>query len=105
MGAGGREGFEMFKRLSGVTTHACRYRLEIVENTQDIAAMARAIAPRFLAAEQPIRHAFLIRRHGLYTWGKDLDEARRHVEIFEFLFECVARKMILTGELKSHGVV
>jgi ribulose-5-phosphate 4-epimerase/fuculose-1-phosphate aldolase len=37
-------------------------------------------------------HGFLLSRHGLYTWGRDLAEARRHVEIFEFLFEAVARE-------------
>jgi len=36
-------------------------------------------------------HAFLLRRHGLYTWGRDLKEAKRHVEILEFLFEAVGR--------------
>ncbi|MEC8305131.1 MAG: class II aldolase/adducin family protein [Planctomycetota bacterium] len=34
-------------------------------------------------------------QHGLYTWGKDIDEARRHIEVYEFLFECLARKMML----------
>jgi methylthioribulose-1-phosphate dehydratase len=40
-------------------------------------------------------HGFLIRGHGLYTWGKDVFSARRHVEIYEFLFECLIRKMSL----------
>ncbi len=31
---------------------------------------------------------FLLAGHGLYTWGDSLEEAKRHVEIFEFLFEC-----------------
>ena len=38
-------------------------------------------------------HGFLIRKHGLYAWGKDVFSARRHIEIYEFLFECTARKM------------
>jgi methylthioribulose-1-phosphate dehydratase len=89
------EGYEMLKGLSGVTTHEHRFRLEIVENSQDIAAMSRAIAPRLTAAEHPIRHGFLIRRHGLYTWGRDLDEARRHIEILEFLLEVRGRELSL----------
>jgi methylthioribulose-1-phosphate dehydratase len=44
---------------------------------------------------RPPGHGFLLSRHGLYTWGRDLAEARRHVEIFEFLFECVARNRSL----------
>jgi methylthioribulose-1-phosphate dehydratase len=39
----------------------------------------------------------LLSRHGLYTWGRDLAEARRHIEIFEFLFECVARGRTMPG--------
>lgn len=89
------EGFEMLKGLSGITTHETHYRLEIVENTQDIAAMAREITPRFHAAERPLRHGFLIRRHGLYTWGRDIDEARRHIEILEFLLEVKGRSLSL----------
>jgi methylthioribulose-1-phosphate dehydratase len=46
-----------------------------------------------------LQHGYLIRRHGLYTWGRTLDEARRHVEIFEFLFECIARRLTLTESL------
>ena len=89
------EGYEMLKGLSGVTTHEHRFRLEIVENSQDIAAMSREIGSRLTAAERPIRHGFLIRRHGLYTWGRDLEEARRRVEILEFLLEVRGRELSL----------
>ena len=47
---------------------------------------------RQLLADRPVIHGFLIAGHGLYTWGKTLEQARRHVEIFEFLFECAARR-------------
>jgi methylthioribulose-1-phosphate dehydratase len=36
-------------------------------------------------------HGFLLREHGLYTWGATVQEAKRHVEILEFLLEAVAR--------------
>jgi len=42
-------------------------------------------------AAYPETHALVLHRHGLYTWGRDLREAKRHVEILEFLFEAVAR--------------
>ncbi|MEZ6075702.1 MAG: class II aldolase/adducin family protein [Pirellulaceae bacterium] len=29
-----------------------------------------------------------MRRHGIYTWGKDVDEAFRQIEVLEFLLEC-----------------
>jgi len=34
----------------------------------------------------------LVAGHGLYTWGQDLAEARRHLEVLEFLFEVALRR-------------
>ena len=31
---------------------------------------------------------YLIDGHGLYAWGRDMAEARRHLEAFEFLLGC-----------------
>ncbi len=83
-------GLEMLKGLSGVTTHDTRVSIPILDNDQDMAAMARALAAE-LGKGKPV-HAFLVRGHGLYTWGRDLDEARRHVEILEFLFEVLVAR-------------
>jgi methylthioribulose-1-phosphate dehydratase len=91
------EGYEMLKGLDGVTTHEHAEWVEIFDNTQDIAALAEQVRPRLTDPQRPIRHGYLIRRHGLYTWGRDLAEARRHVEIFEFLFECLGRELMLKG--------
>ena len=87
-------GFEMEKGLAGIVTHEHDLWVPIFDNTQDIPALAQQVAARFDDRERPLRHGFLIRRHGLYTWGKDLAEARRHVETFEFLFEVVGRKTL-----------
>lgn len=85
------QGFEMLKGLSGVTTHEHQEWVPIYPNTQDITALARDVALRLDDPAVPGTHGLLIRRHGLYTWGRDLDEARRHVETFEFLFEVLGR--------------
>jgi len=98
-------GYEMLKGLEGVATHETTAWVEIFDNTQDIPSLAAQVRERMNDAVQPLQYGYLIRRHGLYTWGRDLEEARRHVEIFEFLFECVARRMILTGELKGNSVL
>lgn len=91
------EGYEMLKGLAGITTHQTRLELAIFDNTQDIPRLAQQVAQRLAEAAQPLRYGYLIRRHGLYTWGRDLDEARRHVEVLEFLLECTARRLMLAG--------
>jgi methylthioribulose-1-phosphate dehydratase len=58
----------------------------VFENTQDIEALARETRAWFL--EHPEQPGYLIRGHGLYTWGKTMADCLRHVEAFEFLFEC-----------------
>src|SRR5688572_4449318 len=84
------EGYEMLKGLAGVASEDHRERLPILENTQDWPAAAPGVEA--MLAEHPEAHGFLIRRHGLYTWGRDLAEARRHLETLEFLFEVMGRK-------------
>jgi methylthioribulose-1-phosphate dehydratase len=95
-------GYEMLKGLSGVTTHDRRVAIPILDNSQDMPALAETVAKRF--DESGLGHAFLVRGHGLYTWGRDLDEARRHVEILEFLFEVLIGRARYTASLMVRGV-
>ena len=87
------EGYEMLKGLSGVATHEHREWLPIFENSQDMSALAADV--NVLLSENPNSHGFLLRRHGLYTWGSSLAQAKRHVEILEFLFEAVGRTRLM----------
>src|SRR5262249_14600180 len=87
------ENYEMLKGLRGVRTHEHQEWIPIVENSQDMESLSRTTTS--LLAEQPAVHGFLIRRHGLYTWGNDIDEAIRHVEILEFLMESVGRRQMM----------
>ncbi|MEC7497092.1 MAG: methylthioribulose 1-phosphate dehydratase, partial [Planctomycetota bacterium] len=89
------EGFEMLKGLSGISTHETRHWVNIFPNTQDIPILAKQVEAFIQDPEKGLTHGYLIHQHGLYTWGKDIDEARRHIEVYEFLFECLARKMML----------
>ena len=79
----------MLKGLEGIHTHKHREWLPIVENSQDMHELAQEISQTL--EENPSAHGFLLRGHGLYTWGADLAEAKRHVEIFEFLMETLVR--------------
>jgi methylthioribulose-1-phosphate dehydratase len=82
-------GYEMLKGLQGVSTHEHAEWLPIIENSQDADALVPRIEEEL--TRYPNAHGFLLRRHGLYTWGSTVAEAQRHVEIFEFLLEVVGR--------------
>lgn len=85
-------GYEMLKALSGVVTHEHTEIIPVFPNDQDMEALSR-VAVEYLRVNPECR-AFLIGGHGLYTWGRDLSEAKRHVEALEFLFECETRKAL-----------
>jgi methylthioribulose-1-phosphate dehydratase len=83
------EGYEMLKGLEGVRTHQHREWMPILENSQDMVELSQRVTK--VLRENPGLHGFLLRGHGLYTWGSSLQEAKRHVEILEFLMEVVVR--------------
>ena len=85
------EGYEMLKGLQGVRTHEHAEWLPIVENSQDMPALAETIGETL--NQHKDAHGFLLRRHGLYTWGENLAQAKRHIEIFEFLLETIGRTL------------
>lgn len=99
------EGFEMLKGLHGVHTHEHREILPIFENSQDIAQLAERV--RLLLESNLSVHGFLLRRHGLYTWGQNVAEAKRHAEVLEFLLEVLGRGLSIesaTGRRSRSGV-
>ena len=93
------EGLEMLKGLAGVTTHEHAEWVPIIPNTQDYARMSADVTSAL--RRHPQAHGLLLRGHGLYTWGRDLAEARRHVEILEFLFEVTGRLYSATRRLRA----
>nr|WP_234023543.1 methylthioribulose 1-phosphate dehydratase [Sorangium cellulosum] len=78
--------YELAKALSGVATHEGTVLLPVFANTQDIARLAEEV-DAFMATRPPV-HGYLIAGHGLYTWGADVADARRHVEALEFMLDC-----------------
>ena len=89
-------GLEMLKGLDGVTTHEHMEWIPIVPNDQDMPRLAEVIV-RLLDGDRTA-HAFLLQGHGLYTWGRTIADAARHVEILEFLFEVAGRRARLALE-------
>ncbi len=90
------EGFEMLKGLSGVTTHEHREWLPIIGNSQDYIGLSQTLEQ--ILNEHRECHGVLLHQHGLYTWGDSIEEAKRHLEIFEFLLEVNGRKFLASSK-------
>ena len=88
------EDYELQKAFSGVSTHESKVLVPIFDNDQDITRLAAKVQPWLEA--HPDCVGYLIRGHGLYTWGARMSDALRQIEAFEFLFEC---------ELKTRAVL
>jgi methylthioribulose-1-phosphate dehydratase len=88
-------GYEILKGLAGVTTHEHEELVPLLKNTQGYAELGREMATAL--DEYPGAHGVLLVRHGLYTWGQSVAEARRHLEALEFLFEVEARRLLAHG--------
>jgi len=79
------EGYELLKAFSGNTTHDTGIDIPVLPNTQDMHTLAAQVDA--LLDSQDL-WGYLIDGHGLYAWGRDMAEARRHLEAFEFLLGC-----------------
>lgn len=79
------EGYELLKAIEGVRTHDARVVLPVFDNTQDIDALAAEVDVALDHGRG--LHGYLIRGHGLYTWGPTVEVAGRHVEALLFLLE------------------
>lgn len=88
------EDYELQKAFRGQTTHEGQIQVPIFDNDQDIERLAQQVEPWLLAHPEAV--GYLIRGHGLYTWGRDMAETLRHIEAFEFLFECELKVRALT---------
>jgi len=63
----------MLKGLDGVETHEHREWIPILANDQDMTRLAGRL--REALESHPAAHAVLLAGHGMYTWGKSVDEA------------------------------
>ncbi|HEY0659841.1 MAG TPA: methylthioribulose 1-phosphate dehydratase [Lysobacter sp.] len=79
------EGYELLKAFTGNTTHDTEIDVPVLPNTQDMHTLAAQVDALL---DQQCMWGYLIDGHGLYAWGRDMAEARRHLEAFEFLFGC-----------------
>lgn len=79
------DGYELQKAFAGNSTHEGSIDVPVFPNTQDMPALAAQVDA---ALDRQGLWGYLIDGHGLYAWGRDLAEARRHLEAFDFLLNC-----------------
>jgi methylthioribulose-1-phosphate dehydratase len=89
-------GYEMLKGLQGVRSHEHSEWLPIIKNSQDMPALASTVGETL--NNHAAIHGFLLERHGLYSWGDNLAQAKRHIEILEFLLETLGRTLLLKAK-------
>jgi methylthioribulose-1-phosphate dehydratase len=89
-------GYELVKAFDGYDTHEMTAVVPIFDNSQDMVALSAEVRAH-LRRQPPMLGVkkgeagipgYLIRGHGVYTWGADMAAAKRHAEGLEFLFAC-----------------
>lgn len=79
-------GYELLKAFSGHTTHETAIEIPVFPNTQEMPQLVARV-DAWMDSGKPL-HAYLIDGHGVYVWGRDMPETRRHLEALEFMLGC-----------------
>lgn len=97
-------GYELLKAFRGFDTHDAVMRAPVFPNSQDMDELSGWVDGWLDDAQaQQLLHgtavasAYLIDGHGLYAWGRDMAETRRHLDAFEFLLACELELKRLRG--------
>lgn len=78
-------GYEVQKGFDGQTSHEGYVDIPIFDNTQDMIAFKATLQEQISKIQH---HSFIMRKHGTYAWGKNIFEAKRHLETLEYLCQC-----------------
>jgi methylthioribulose-1-phosphate dehydratase len=79
------EGYELLKAFEGNRTHDMAVDVPVLANSQDMHTLAAQVDALL---DRQCLWGYLIDGHGLYAWGADMAQARRHLDAFEFLLSC-----------------
>lgn len=80
------QGWELQKAIAGYSTHESVLEIPVFPNTQQMPELVARV-DAWIDAGKPL-HAYLIDGHGIYAWGTDMAQARRHLEALDFLLGC-----------------
>jgi methylthioribulose-1-phosphate dehydratase len=86
-------GYEMQKGIAGCNDADEALQLVILDNAPQVPQLAAQLRQR--ASE--LQSAVLVRGHGLYVWGDTLEQAKRHLESWEFLIACELERLKIAG--------
>ena len=87
-------GLELLKGLSGITTHEISVEVPLFPNSQNINTLAKDIISRF-STSKTTAYSLILRGHGFYVWGADVQSAKRHLEVFEYIFDYYLKQKLL----------
>jgi methylthioribulose-1-phosphate dehydratase len=82
-------GLELLKGIDGIRTHESAVSIACFDNTQDMSELASRL--RVVLSSATTIHAILLRHHGLYVWGRSVSQAKRHLEVFNYVFDYYLR--------------
>ncbi|TPG45496.1 methylthioribulose 1-phosphate dehydratase [Roseomonas nepalensis] len=91
------EGYELLKAFPGLDTHAAAVAVPVLDNDQDITRLQAAVEARWARMADPVVPGYLIRGHGVYVWGPDMDAALARLEGLEFMLACKMAAISLGG--------
>ncbi|MFB9330546.1 methylthioribulose 1-phosphate dehydratase [Paenibacillus aurantiacus] len=80
------DGVELIKAFN-IWDEDAHIEIPIVSNFAHIPSIVPEVTDRL----DPRIPGIMLRKHGIYAWGANAFEAKRHLEAFEFLFEYVYR--------------
>ncbi len=78
-------GYEIIKGIKGNETHQTNIQLPVFDNEQDMPKFCKTLENR---RDELTNFGFLMNKHGLYVWGDNILEAKRHLETWEYLLQC-----------------
>jgi methylthioribulose-1-phosphate dehydratase len=78
--------YELLKAFAGISTHESQLVVPIFANDQNIPRLAAEVE-NYLDSHNDCQ-AYIIAGHGLYTWGRSVQETLYYLEALDFLFAC-----------------
>ncbi|NEW06025.1 methylthioribulose 1-phosphate dehydratase [Paenibacillus sp. SYP-B3998] len=84
------DGVELIKAFN-IWDEEAQIEIPILPNYADIPRIAELVEGAII----PRIPGIVLRKHGIYAWGANAFEAKRHLEAFEFIFEYVYHSHLL----------